>query len=299
MYKHVTTEVVELDKDLAKSFAELPHFRGDRARETFQGKRRMEWLYALVMRGDFHTPKWATVLCNGVLYRVNGGHSSKMLADINSAFPEGMKAVIDRFECDSVDDMPDLFDQFDARQSSRTKADRVSAHKAIHEELEKISPTMASRLVHGIDLHLSGCGEERRCDDDERIRLLHAHADFIAWASPLLKLRHTNRVGVAAAAFALYSTTRDPKTLTAFFVMVRDEEHAESNHPTRRLARFLRSAMGHASTVGRTLRAHTSGHKWSSRAFYVKTIHAWNAFRRGTTTMLQYREHAPLPRALH
>ena len=128
-WKWLKTEVVPLTIELAECIAALPHFEGDRPWDTAQGRNRMNWLSRLVDEGKFYPPKWATVMFGGKLWRMNGGTSSHMLLQRNGTFPSHLMAVIDRFECYTLEGVADLFDQFDHRKSLRTMIQRLRAHR--------------------------------------------------------------------------------------------------------------------------------------------------------------------------
>lgn len=289
MHKHVNTKVVPLTHEFAKHFSRLPNVKGDRDREKPAGRARIGWLYRLLCDGKFHTPKWATAECSGMKYRVNGGHSSLMLAELsNGGFPTGMNAVVDEFVCDTRDDLADLFDQFDNRASLRTSSDKVNAHKGVHDALDSVSATDTKNCINGVALYMSGFEKGNKLDEDERIGLIHTHGGFVLWASPFVRVRALRRVGVVAAMYATYQV--DPVEAEKFWRLVKEENHPDNKNPTRKLAVYLRESIARPQFA-------TAATKWKRepRAFFVKSIHAWNAWRDDRTTDLKYHPNAPLP----
>lgn len=288
MYVEKRVDTLQLTPELARQVSAMPTFVGDRDRESPKGRKRIAWLKSLADRGYFFSPCWSTVDYDGDTYRIDGGHSSAALTELNGTFPSGLVAVIRRFECDSPESLADLFSQFDNRRSLRTIMDKVKAHKSIESELDDIAPTYVGRAADGIAYCLSGCGEEApRLDEDARISLIHTHGDFIQWARAYIGHRFLRRVGVVAAIYATYSVAPGPAT--EFWTLVRDESAPNRLDATRTLAKFLTESHGDHRRGGAAV---------PTRGFYVKSIHAWNAWRKGRTTMLKYHPKSPLPRPI-
>ena len=161
----VNTDVLPLTREIAEEIASLPHFEGDRPWDNSEGRRRMLWLSRLVDEQRFYPPRWATAEFEGVMYRVNGGTSSHMLINRNGQFPQGLQVLIDRFVCETLDGIADLFDQFDHRKSIRTMIQKVRAHKPAEPALAESSPTDISAAVTGIAASL--CDFKRTEEDDK------------------------------------------------------------------------------------------------------------------------------------
>lgn len=289
-YKQVGKKDVPLTENFAKQFAALPCHAGDRERETPIGRTRIAWLRNHLENGTFHDPSWATCMCreDGVTYRVNGGHSSLMLAECNGSFPKGLKATVLEFVCDSKNDLADLFDIFDPKRSSRSTKDRINAHAACEGALTTASPTAINKSLGGIAFYYRAIhGAKGMSDEDVKVRLIHEHPQFIAWATQFVTLRRMARTGVIAAMFASWS--KDEAAATTFWLEVRDESNPNNRAPSRLLATFLRENAQQQPTN------RTTG--WDVRAYYAKSIHAWNSYRAGTKTDLKYYAQGDLPKA--
>lgn len=287
MFKQVTTEIVPLTPKFVSEFADLPTYKGDREQDTPVGKRRIKWLRRLFDEGNFHTPKWATAELDSKVYRVNGGHSSSMLNDLNGEFPSGMSAVVDRFACDDYDDLAELFDQFDNRKSIRTTKDKINAHRAIHPELEDMAPTNISRALYGVGWATARTGRDKvTIDEESRVRLIHQHKHFLCWANAFVGLPRMGRVGVVACMFKCFEKSQ--REATTFWNEVRDESNPDNKSPSRVLAIFLRDAMAK--------RTSGNSNKFSAAEFYTKSIHAANAWKVGATTSLKVHKKSGLPK---
>lgn len=82
---------------------------------------------------------------------------------------------------------------------------------------------------------------------------------------------------------------RAPVVAMQFWSAVRDESAPDRNDPTRTLARFLiRAVVAGSNVKSKEITTH--------REMFVKSLHAWNAFRAGETTALNYHSGAPIPK---
>jgi hypothetical protein len=70
--------------------------------------------------GELISFQWATAKLDSKVYRVNGQHSSTMLARLNGNFRDNCVVHLDEFEVDSKDGLVNLFRQYDPRKSSRS-----------------------------------------------------------------------------------------------------------------------------------------------------------------------------------
>jgi len=288
MFRQTGSENVALTRDYADHFSKLPACKGDRKRDSVRGKERIEFLGRLLEEGKFHDCDWATATLGGVLYRVNGGHSSLMLSRVVSEdgnHPLGINARILHFHCDTLEDLADLFDQFDRPESMRTQVEKIGAHKGAIDMLDSISSTTVSRCIAGVAWHMRDDGNSDALAQDEKIKLIHENVGFILWAKPYVSLRRLNSVGTVAAMYTCYGRNR--ALASCFWDLVKDESHESSMNASRILAVFLRGPAAFQKN---------KASKWSSRAVYAKCIHAANAWRMECTTALKYVEAAPLPR---
>lgn len=286
MHKLLNTFVVPLTRQYVQAFSELPTFKGDRDRDTIRGRKRIKWLHRLMEEGKFHSPKWATAQCGGVKYRMNGGHSSRMLTELNGSFPEGLCAVVDEFHCDTMTDLSDLFLQFDSRQSTRSRGDKINAIKSAVGELDDVKPLYVSRALSGIAFRYRKYGEKPAWSEDDVISLVNEHSDFICWSRKYAGVRRLGVVGCVAAMFATYE--KYPNAATIFWGQVLEETHPDNCHPTRKLARYFRDKIGREISKG-------NNGKNVYRADSVRTIHAWNAAMNGGATGLKYYSNSPVP----
>jgi hypothetical protein len=280
MIRKHKTDQIPLTPALASEFSNMKRFVGERDLQSA----RLDELKQKLEDGLFFDPCWATATCNGITYRMNGQHSSKMLSECNGHFPQGLDAIIQRFSCDTQEDMSLLFEQFDRRKGVRSGQDVIGAHARIHPELDDVSKTKLSIIVSGLAYAFSGLNSAGRYTTAEAARLLHTNKRFAAWAERYAGCRYMCRMGIFAAIFTTWN--RNPEGAELFWDAVRDQTGETPAHPTRVLAKFLMESVGDGMIGFK---------KWDQKAYYVKSIHAWNAWRENTTTQLKYHPQAAPP----
>ena len=115
-FKLISSETVELTEDLAAEFSSMPSSTTERDLKP----KRIDYLKDAVLGGAAITFSWARakVAETGDTYRVNGHHSSTMLASLDGQFPDGLKAHIDNFEVDDVLSLALLHRQFETNGHS-------------------------------------------------------------------------------------------------------------------------------------------------------------------------------------
>jgi len=275
MITHIKTETLPLTQQLAQEFSSMAAMRGERELRAD----RLEFLRAKIKDGLFHSPRWAFANIDGRKVRVNGQHSSKLLADLNGAMPTGLNVVIDEFTCDTEEDLCELFAQFDPVESTRRAKDIVNAHARIHPDLDDMTTARCNLIISGIAMHMLRGVEWKRkkVTGVDRARLIHNGIPFFKWIAPRLDLKRLRKVPVIAAMFATWA--KDCESADRFWdAVAREDEHP--THPTRTLSTFLSEA-----AFGRL-----KGKGWTARAVYSKCLIAWNAWRKGNQTMFRYNQ---------
>ncbi|MEB3214526.1 MAG: hypothetical protein VKL39_24470 [Leptolyngbyaceae bacterium] len=270
--------------EIAEDFATMQAFQGERPEKPA----RLAYLDDKLHSGRFHAPRWATANLRGRIYRVNGQHSSRVLASANGHFPKHLNVIIDRYTCDTEEDLANLFAEFDPKASARTDTDVLNAHGRVEPTLADVTPSMMRSIVNGIAYcrSIDTSTAMRDISTEEKGRWLHHHQDYALFRNSLGHHRPLRRVGVEGAIFRTFDKNRE--LAHEFWIAVRDESAPDVNCPTRVLGKFLLTAVTDADR-GR-------GQSWDARAFYYKSAHAWNAWRDGVSTQLKYLPNAPWPK---
>src|SRR3954451_17952946 len=96
-FKLITSETKALTPELAQSFKAMLPSPTERAFDPARAKMLSEKAEA----GQLISFLWAKAKMGDKEYRVNGQHSSAVLAELNAQFPQGLKVHLDTFEVKS------------------------------------------------------------------------------------------------------------------------------------------------------------------------------------------------------
>jgi hypothetical protein len=280
-------------KALVKEFAEMEPAPYDRP----LSERRLQVYERILRNGEFRTVIWASAVCveTGAVYRVNGKHTAVLLSK-QDPLPE-FHVTVERYQCDRLSDVAKLYNTFDSNLSSRTVSDINAAFAATLPEIRGVPHRMVNLAVGAVASAKWSEGELRRIPPAERAEELVDNTDFVLWLHSFLPAvsgsgphRHIVRLPVVQA---MYSTFRKAKNDSdKFWRAVKEEDAPDRDDPSRVLARYLvRVAMGGGRVSGLK-----EGKKLvTGREIYVKCLHAWNAWRKGETTALNYHPKSPVP----
>jgi hypothetical protein len=285
-------------KKLATEFTEMDPAPRDRP----LSERRLSVYRSLWSKGLFRPCTWARAHCTetGGLYRVNGKHTSTLLAGLPE-IPEFYVTVED-YQCDTLEDVAQLYGTFDSRLQSRTASDINLCFAGTIPELAGLSRNTINLVVGGVNYHLDGAGTAQAKQLAERAEVLVECPEFAVWLAGLFSpplgengsggrhsCKHLQRSSVVAAMFACWDKAKGPATL--FWEAVRDETGSTPVAPDRKLAHYLLTTFVNlGSGAGRPRKA-------DGREIYAKCLHAWNAWRKGEKTDLRYYAEAPVPAA--
>jgi hypothetical protein len=294
--KPVTQRVT---KKLAAEFAEMDPTPRDRP----LSERRLSVYRSLWSKGLFRPCTWARAYCaeTGGLYRVNGKHTSTLLAGLPE-IPEFYVTVED-YQCDTLEDVAHLYGTFDSRLQSRTASDINLCFAGTIPEIAGLSRTTINLVVGGVNYHQDGAGAAQARQLAERAKVLVEYPEFALWLSGLFSppsgengvggrhsCKHLQRSAVVAAMFACWEKAKGPATV--FWTAVRDETGPTPAAPDRKLARYLlTTGVNNGAGANKTRVA-------DGREIYVKSLHSWNAWRRGENTDLRYYAEKPIPKVL-
>lgn len=217
-----------LDEAKVKEMESLNAVPGERELK----RTRLNFIETLLCNGEFNRCEWARCKCkeDKKNYRVNGQHTTTQLrallnGEIEATFPEGVPVVMSWWECDSKDDLPDVFNQFDNHRSTRSAEDKLGIYLAQHKDMIGIDKKLVNQILAGVDWarkHIDSLselfGEIDINDAHERGRLLvidkvrefaallheYSGAPFREWIS---------RTGIIARLFDLFIDNADSAEL--------------------------------------------------------------------------------------
>lgn len=263
--------------------------------------KRLDVYQKMLEAETFRPVQWATVFCNETqaTYRVNGKHTSNLFAKYEE-LPYPIYATIEHFHCDGLDDVARLYGTFDSRQQIRTTNDINRAFAAVDPELAEI-PT---KIVNLCVTALTYCKHQDRSShvhaaEKAECLLEDSNKLFIQWVHSVLgnsansETRLLWRSPVVSAMNSCYHKSK--RDANEFWLAVRDGTGVSPKMPDRVLHRFLLSKVvnnGWQSTLKKKSAIA------APREMHVKCLHAWNAWRRDTTTDLKYHAQGKIPTAV-
>lgn len=263
-------------------------------------EKRMLVYQRILKNREFRTVTWASAVCleTNNTYRVNGKHTATLLAGFNP-LPE-FHVTVERYQCETLNDVAKLYNTFDSTLASRTTSDINLAFAATVRELAGVTPKVINLTVSAATFHRWDEAELRRVPPAERAEQLLDNVNFALWLQSFIpkscdggnkkigSAKHLLRSPVVSAMMATYR--KAPRLCAEFWATVRDETAAERDDPTRVLGRYLLVA----AIGGGASRAATGKKMVGAREIYSKSLHAWNAWRKGERTDLKYYASAPL-----
>ena len=286
---------VKVTKTLARKFAAMDPAPHDRP----LSERRLQVYGRLITEGQFRPVTWASATCNetGGNYRVNGKHTSTLLAGLEP-IPD-FYVTIEEYECDNLSDVAQLYSTFDSKMMSRTTADINASFAGTVKELVEVPRSIVNLSVGALSYGEWGADAYAH-QPAERAELMLDNVDAVLWLQKVLygalegdkraRRMALERIGVAAAMIATYRKSR--AAATEFWIAVRDETGSTPGLPDRKLAKFL-STIAVDKAGSRAKKVQVAG----TREIYVKCLHAWNAWRCGETSNLNYFVDKPAPAA--
>jgi hypothetical protein len=266
-FRLTDSETVDVTRDLAVKFSTMPAALVERDLKA----KRLDYLKENVLNGRAITFCWAQAQIDGSdeLIRVNGFHSSTMLAKLNGEFPVGLKAHIDTYAVADKAATVLLFRQIDNRLSARTVDDIAGAYQGLEEDLVTVPKAAGRKAVEGAAWFLMN----KRGDDiptgDERFDLFSRAAlhPFFLMAGRVLSLKTPEFTKpVVGAMFGAWE--REPNDAETFFGDVAKQGGGnDADHPATVLDAWLVEA-----------REEKENKPKEHEVFYACAV-AWNAFR--------------------
>ena len=277
MFKLVNAEVKALTPEIVEEFRNLEASRTERVLDPV----RVKHLRQKAEAGQLVTFHWSKAKLGSHLLRMNGQHSSNMLAGLNGQFPHSLKVHIDTYEVDTESDLALLFRQFDDRKSGRTPGDVAGAYQGLQEPIRDVNRATAKIAAEGVNWYRRTIeGMPAKSGDDVYTLFnetgLHA---FIRWMGELFSVK-TPEMKKKTVVSAIYGNFIANETeARKFWVEVaRGGVEYEDNSPQTVLDGWLKA-----------LAERKGPDDISPANYYQGCVFAWNAFREGKTiTAIKY-----------
>lgn len=275
-FKLLKSETLPLTPELAAKFRDMEASPTERALD----KSRIKHLTEKAEAGLFVSPTWAIAQVGSRKVRVNGQHSSTVLANLNGNFPDGLQVHIDHYHVKTEQELAVLYRQFDDRKSGRSSADVAAAYQGVHPGLHGIQKASAKLAIDGAAWwrrNVEGVPVPVGDDVYELFGEPGLHP-FLHWIGELftIKTPELRRPPIVAALYATMTKVgEDAKTFWG--QVARGGVEYEESHPATVLDNWLKQ-----------LREEKDD-QIKPGNFYQGCVFAWNAVRdEKTITSIKY-----------
>lgn len=284
-FRIVKTETVQITRALAQQFSQQLDVNqfSDQKDITLTDRKlkeaRVRQLRQRYESGLLVVFNWYTVrvvqLGNKQL-RINGQHSSYMLASLPEPFPTGLIANIVHYEVDSQEDAILLFRQIDPEWSSRKSEDVAYIYQAQHTELRSLNSDHSKKICVGLVWFRGKIPPAtKQPKGDDRFTLVNEDGlrPFFVWADNILDLKERPYLNPDPVIGAMYRTfTKNPEKANEFWELISRQGVAyEDEHPTTVLYKWLK--------LVRKDRVYTKANGIGKVQVYWGCLYAWNAHR--------------------
>jgi len=148
-FQLVNSDCVPMTIEIATEFRDMEASPTERELDP----RRVVHLRKKAEAGQLVTFHWASAEVDGKEVRMNGQHSSTMLADLNGDFPQELYVHLDRYKVRDRKALALLFRQFDDKKSSRTPSDVSGAYQGLFSDLSDVPKATAKLGIEAIVWH--------------------------------------------------------------------------------------------------------------------------------------------------
>lgn len=239
-FELVKADVVPLTHALAVEFRDMTPSPTER---DFNPAR-LKMLQQKATAGQLLTFHWAKARMDGKMLRVNGQHSSIMLAELNGDFPSGLSVHVDEYVVDGPQGLALLFRQFDDRKSGRSTADISGAYQNLIPALQAVAKPVGKLGVEGITWYQRNIESVDTPLGDEQYTLFNQSLtqQFLIWLNEIFSIKtpELRKVPVVAAMYGTF--LKNPEETRKFWAEVaRGGKEYEDNAPSTILDGWLKS----------------------------------------------------------
>ena len=252
MYFKKNTRIELLTPDLAKEVAAMRGLPGERELRAA----RVRFLRNHLKDGSFVGPSWAIAVdeSTGETFRINGQHSSNMLAALEPEdFPAGLNVTIDTYGfSDMAQDVSGLFNLFDHPRSARTDTDYMGITRARYPEFSDLDNGYLMKVAAGVDVNIrmrtarsdaANVQEELQPHRDHGNYFINEeYRNFALWLHQWRETTHFAFIGRNGVTSEILDDWRSaPEFAAEFWGWVFRENHPDPEHESRELVRELQA----------------------------------------------------------
>lgn len=264
--KNAETLILRTQDSVRAAASRLNSYGGTESEREDKAKRKQK-IKKKITGGEMLPFRWAVgeVIQNGLKRRVNGQHSSEVFLELDAEdwikvrFP--VVVIWEEYDCDTMRDLPALFEQFDPSWSSRNTEDLIGAHFGIHDGLlDRINRYVASRVTRGMLWYVQKV-EGRPRGEATQFQIVHDNHDthaFLTWCGSFLQKGKTDELFHPAVIGAMRHTfSEDDAETQAFWKRVAaGKAQNEEGSGAYKLACFLEMLNDPRAEWPRTIAKH-------------------------------------------
>ncbi len=270
----------------AQEFLDINEYSGQRRRRI----RGVNELKAKLLDGKFHLGQIAVIHNDGVSLLANGQHQCMAAIQAGKSF----RAILQEWTVEASDtnrDVASVFSQYNV-DVGRTRADIAWIHacQCGMEDWPRKVVVLCNTSLGWLENRAQKTGYHTTSKEDNAELLGHYRKECEFLLRMLANVenrfpKHMMRSPVAAAMIGTWRKNRE--SAETFWAAVRDGEMLRRGSPAKKLRDWLILATVKTGGQDRKVVGHLE--------MFVKCIHAWNAHRKGKTTMLNYFAKSPIP----
>lgn len=241
MFEPLIDELYVITRKLARHVATMRPIDGDRnLKSTIDNI-----LKEAILAGTFRGSDWIVAYCVELenWYRLNGKHSSLLFSDENipTRKPNGkpFKCRYIEYKVDTWDDLVDLNEEIDRRESGRSVADGYRNRAARTISLNDANDTLIKLIVGGLAHAYYGVSFTKNSTPKQRGQLIQENENFCAFAIKILGSKEKFLRMTAVVAAMSDSFAQDPEAALIFWLSVCDGSNTDTKSTERKLQLWL------------------------------------------------------------
>src|SRR5262245_28119251 len=268
-FRLVKTEVLPLTFELVQQFKTMEGSPTERE----VNPARCKYLYEKFAAGHLIPFLWCIADLNGKKYRMNGQHSSTVLAQMDGMFPKNGTVLRSEFSVKDKEGLAYLFRQFDDRKSARTPADVSGAYQGLYDEVKDVNRASAKAAIEGAAWYrrvIEGVPTPTG-DDQYGLFAVRALDTFVHWASEIFSIKTPEmmKLPVIGAMYGTF-TTNEAEAKPFWEEVARGGDQYDESAPSSVVDAWLKEIK-------------TERLNLKPGQIYQGCIYAWNAHRSDRT----------------
>jgi hypothetical protein len=289
----ISRKVKPFTHQLAKWYLALNSLPGERP----IGDEHVEKLFGELDRGSFlgELSVIATGKVGNTIYQLNGRHTCTAMLKYNGKRSYEITHL--QYELPTLEKAGELYAKFDPNWAGRTFPHILRAWLRTHGFGEDYGMRLMTLFCSAATFDFVGKNPfgMKKVIGLDKVELIKKYPTILRAVLEIIgdnqkSSAHLRKLPVMCAIFQ--TVKKSERAAKMFWIAVRDGENLSKQEPAKKLETYLRE-----NTFNRGMAAVCPKRKAGFREMYAKCIHAWNAYRNGSTTDMKFYPNAKLPEA--